>query len=254
MFSRKRKFPHRSWKGRKRSRLGGSRYGGYGYGPVGGSSTGRGCRVGLSQAIIRQSHYIPDRIFSRLITATNGYAQTGASGAFALSHFRPSSAISTGGTFTTASPAGFPKWCSATGPYQAYIVHSFAYRVTIQMASSGGSGVLFAGVLPQPAISPAPASMLAIQGAPYNRVGYSQANAGRPLVFRGFHKIGQIYGQSQATVAIADSFSALYNATPASEIYFHVGVEDAAGATQFNFAIHVELTQYFEFFGRVGPT
>lgn len=252
MYSNKRKRSSKgSWKGRKRSRLPGYRRQPYGYGSVGGSLGGR--RQGTTQAIVRQPLYLPDRLFTKLCDLIYGVFGTGVAGASNIVHLRLSSCISTGGTLTTSAPAGFAQLCSATSLYRSYIVHAFAYdiEVALQGTTSNGYSLVF-GVLPQAAFLPAPASVAALQGAPRAQVKMIQTANG-PVRFRGFHRVGQIYGQAPQTVAIADSFSALYNATPASEVYLHLGSADAAGVTQLAYDLRINLYMYIEFFGRNGP-
>lgn len=248
--SRKRKFSSKTpWKGRKRFRLPGYKRNPYGYGPVGGSVLGRS--QGTTQAVIRQPLYMPDRMFTKLCSASYGSFGTGAAGANNVVHMRPSSAVSTGGSFTTTSYAGFSQLCSTTAIYRSYIVHAFAYDIEMVLTTNSTSGMGF-GVLPQAAFLPAPASVLAIQGAPRAKTMVIQQDAGR-YKLRGFHRVGEIYGQSPQTVAIADSFSALYNATPTSEVYLHFAFVDLAGTTQLAASMKVSLYAYIEFFGRNGP-
>jgi len=61
--------------------------------------------------------------------------------------------------------------------------------------------------------------------------------------------VAEVYGQTKQTVAIDDTFSALHNATPTSEVRVDVCCIDTV-ATQQSLPFTFELTQYIEFFGR----
>lgn len=71
---------------------------------------------------------------------------------------------------------------------------------------------------------------------------------------RGFHRVGQIYGQAPQTIAYDDSFAAQYNTDPQSLTKLHIFSQCLSSATQLTYSIDLELTQYIEFFGRNKPT
>lgn len=257
MFPRKRKFSSKgSWKGRKRFRLPTYRRDPYGYGPVGGSARGRG--QGTTQALIRQPAFLPDRLFTRWRTPINGVFATGAGGAFVGKYLRVSACTSAaGGTVATIAPAGVTQLLGASACYKSYIVHAFKVEITVLptsvIAPPGNQSNLAIGVAPQAAVSAAPGSISAFQQMPRSQVGICNGYT-QPWRYSRFWRIGEIYGQSPQTVATADSFSALYNAVPASECLFHIGYEDQAGAVAINFDMQLVLTQYVELFGRNPPT
>lgn len=258
MFSYGRKRKHSakgSWKGRKRSRLPTYRRDPYGYGPVGGSVAGR--RQGTTHAIVRQPAYLPDRLFTRWRTPINGVFSTGAAGAFVGKYLRVSACTSAaGGTVATIAPAGVTQLLGATACYKSYIVHAFRVEIVISNVTVGAAGTTYNlafGAAPQAAVSAAPGSITALQQMPRSWV-TMQNPYQQPMRYSRFWRIGEIYGQTPQSVAIADSFSALYNAVPASEVLFHIGYEDQAGATALTFNLQIVLTQYVELFGRNPPT
>lgn len=246
MYTRKRK---RTW---KRGKIGGKRLrfdyksSPYGFGPVGGRASGAGHTT--SQALIRQPGYLPDRMFTKVYTPFTGQIQTGAAGAYNSYYLRPNSLLVPLGTLSSNTPGGLSKLLGASACYRSYIVHSFAIDIKVMSVANTPLVAQF-GILPSYALAAAPASMTAIMQSPRAKWGCTQYLV-PPLRLKGFWRSGQLYGQSPQTVAIADSFSALYSATPASENYIHVGFDEQAHTTQMLMGLQLVLTQYIELFGR----
>lgn len=191
-------------------------------------------------------------MFTKFRIPVVGVFSTGAAGAYVGKYFTINSCSSFGGTFGTISVPGFSTLCSATAPYRSYIVHAVKARLEFACSTSTNGAALCVGIAPQHANGAAPGSMAALMGMPRARYGLHQVT-GKPLVLQEFIRIGTTWGQSEQTVAIADSFASLYSTTPASGSLLHIGYEDAAGATQISFNVCGYFDQYVELFGRNPP-
>lgn len=250
MWTRKRKSS--SFKrGVKRRRTDGYKRNPWGYGPVGGNTRPR--RGGLSQATLYQPTFAPDRLFIKLRLPIGATLSTGAAGVFATSYLvTNSTTTSAGGTFLGAvAPSGVGLYLGAPGAamYSQYCVHAFAYDVTV---STGATGPLLFGMSPRGGVISAPATGLEALANPYEK--HCLVAAGAPAIrLRSFHRTSQVYGASPQAVAIADSFSAAYNASPASLITLDLWAQNLGSATLIgaNCAGHVML--YVEVFGRRKP-
>lgn len=221
---------------------------GFGYGPVGGSRfSGKRAKGRPTQAVVPGPLGGPDRIFVKLRKFGRGTLTSGASGAFAVSPIYANDCKDPFGTLGAGGPAGFSYYCgNADGQYLAYCVHSFKFDLTFTQPS-GSTGTVVA-LHPCPNSQAAPTSMEAVMGGA--RSVYTLAAAGTQV-----HKlslyctVAEVYGQTKQTVAIDDSFAALYNATPSSEVRVDVCTADTS-ATQQSLPFTFVLTQYVEFFGR----
>lgn len=191
---------------------------------------------------------MPDRLFTKFYTSVTGSYNTGAAGAFVHYYLRPNSVVHPFGTFSSALPGGISQLLGASACYQSYIVHSFSLKVRVM---SGANTPLVAqfGILPSYARAAAPSSMSAIMQSPRAKWGCTQYLVA-PLKLGGFWRSGQLYGQAPQTVAIADSFSGLYNTDPASENYIHIGYDEQSHTTQMALGIQMVMCQYVELFGR----
>lgn len=212
------------------------------YGPVGGV---RGGRFGTTQTIVSNPRIGPDRAFVCFKKTACLQFQTGAAGSYAVGSLKLNSCNDPLGTFGTGAPVGAPGYLGASPAlYQAYIVHAF--RVNLQVIPGSNYGAV--------ALSMRPASMstpISIQ---------QQAGQGRALLkmcipsvitkMSMYGTTAQVYGQSPQTVATADSFSALYNADPTSEVMMDIGCQEPSLSVQITFSCTVEITQYVEVFGR----
>lgn len=191
-------------------------------------------------------------MFTKFRCPVVGVYSTGASGAFVGKYFTLNSCTALGGSFGTVNTPGFSTLCSSTAPYRSYIVHAVKVYLSVAVNTSTAGASLCIGIAPQHANGPAPGTMLALMGMPRARYGLQQVTA-KPLVLQEFIRIGTTWGQSEQTVAIADSFASLYNTTPASQSLLHIGYEDAAGATVVQFNLCGYIDQYVELFGRNPP-
>ena len=216
---------------------------GFGAGPRGGSASGRYSKP--SQVIVRHPTVFNDRAFVKLSHLGVTSLPTGAAGAVAIYSFNPNDMKSGPlNTVVSGQMPGFTKWCSSTGPYLSYIVHGF--KIRLQAAQGNVDGGMAVGVMTVPTSASAPTAMKQFLE---NRGKVVQL---QPLLVRyitEYQTVAQVYGQSRETVAIADSFSALYNAVPSSEVTTYIGVQGNSGVLQY-MQCTLQITCYLEFFGR----
>lgn len=200
-----------------------------------------------SQVVVRAPRGGPDRVFIKLTKILRTSLGSGTSGAFALYQIFPNDCKDPFGGLGAGGPVGFGSWAgNGAGQFLAYTVHAFSVRLrATQPAGSTATHVCYRFC---PASVGTPTDTLQIAGAPRAKSVLVAAGDGiREL--RSFHTVAEVYGQTQQAVAIDDSFSALYNATPASEVRMDLAFQDTV-ATQQTVPILLELTQYIEFYGR----
>jgi len=200
-----------------------------------------------SQVIVRAPRGGPDRVFIKLTKILRTQLGSGTSGAFALYQIYPNDCKDPFGGLGAGGPVGFGSWAgNGAGQFLAYTVHAFAIRLrATQPAGSTGTHVAYRFV---PASVGTPTDSVQVAGSPRAKSVILAAGDGiREL--RSFHTVAEIYGQTQQAVAIDDSFSALYNATPASEVRMDLCFQDTS-ATSEVVPILLEMTQYIEFYGR----
>lgn len=215
----------------------------YGYGPVGGTRPGR---RGTTQSIIRAPIFTTDRTFVPLTVGYVGAFTTGASGALSTLNFKLNSAFNPLGATSALKAPGFANWCGNASPsmYRAYIVH--AVRVQFNLTAQANN--MFCAIVPRYTSAAPPPTIGSACGLA--RAFTSEITAYNTLKYSKFWTIGEIYGQSPQTVAIADSFAALYNADPASSVSLDFLLVDPAGASTLTCTGSIRITQYCEFFGR----
>lgn len=235
-YKRKRSF-------KRKGRRGGYKRSKFGYGPVGGV---RGGRFGTTQTIVTNPRIGPDRVFCCFKKTAVLQFSTAAAGAYAVGSLKLNSASDPLGTFGTGPPVGAGSYLGASPAlYGAYIVHAF--RVKLQIVSpTGFFGAV--GMSFRPASMNVPTSIA--QQAGFARSTVKQVVQDFVTTITMYGTTGQVYGQSPQSVAIADSFSALYNADPGSEVMCDIGSEENSHTTQITFSAIIELTQYVECFGR----
>jgi len=231
---------------RKRSRKGMFRKGGrkqgkFRYGPVGGVRAGR---FGTTQNVDPSPQIGPDRQFMCVSKTYVGQLQSSAAGAFGVYNLKANSCFNPLGSITTGQPIGFSNFCGTAGQYRAYIVHAF--RIEVQSVVSNINGVM--GVSFRPASMSVPSSMAQVAGLARSKVVQMLPEQLKRISI--YATVGQIYGQTDATVAMADSFSALYNTDPSSEIFCDLSFQENSATTQITISCVVKMTQYVEFFGR----
>lgn len=217
---------------------------GFGTGPAWGQASGRGGRP--SQAIIRQPTVVADRIFVKLTKVAVNSLATGAVGAFVNYSSNPNDMKNgpLNSAFASGACEGFSKYCSSTGPYLSYIVHGFSLDVQMNQGNVDGGMAVGIMVAPTSASTPTAISQFGEQ-----RGRLYQLNPSRTSRHWSSHTIAQIYGQTRQTVAIADSFSALYNAVPSSEVTLHLAVQGNSAVLE-HLYFTMKITCYVEFFGR----
>lgn len=233
-----------SWKGKSRKSFTKRRkFGPYGYGPVGGTRTGR---RGTTQSVIRAPITTTDRTFVPITVGYVGSFLTGASGALNTISFKLNSAKNPLGALSALQAPGFGNWCGNASPsmYRAYIVH--AVRVEFQLTAQANN--MFVGIIPRYGGASPPNTIG--QAAGLARCFTSEVIAYKPMKYKKFWTIGEIYGQSPQTVAIADSFAALYNADPASLVSLDFLLVDPTTTNTLTCTGSIKITQYCEFFGR----
>lgn len=221
----------------------------WGAGPLGGTSVAsRWAGKGKpSQVLIRAPTSGPDRVFVKLKKILRTDLTTGASGAFANSPIYPNNGIDPFSTAAAGGAVGFSSWCgTGSGQYLAYCVHAFAVKVLIsQPAGSNGTHVVMSF---KPSAQALPTDT--VQAAGGARAKSLLICAGTEVhKLQSYHSVAEVYGQTNQTVASDDSFSALHNAAPSSEVRCDISLQ-ATSATSTTCPALIELTQYIEFFGR----
>lgn len=219
----------------------------YQYGPVGGHQG----RPGTTQ-IIQRPIMSADRAFVTLKKAFVGAAATGAAGAFATSPISPNDCKDPLVGFGSGSPEGFNSWCSSTGLYGSYIVHAFKLEwnfINENLTAASGPFNCVVCWNFRPATTAAAVNMPQAMSQP--RAVYATLNSNNPWKGSRYFTVAEIYGQSPQTVAIADSFAAIYNATPSSQIAADLSIVDPSTGTAQAINGTFVITQYIEFFGRV---
>lgn len=221
---------------------------GFGYGPVGGSRFyGSRAKGRPTQAVVPGPIGGPDRIFVKLRKFGRGTLSSAAAGAFSVSPIYPNDCKDPFGSLAAGGPTGFSFYAgNSSGQYFGYIVHSFKFEIIF--SQPGGTTGTVVALRACPNSTPAPTSMEQVMGA--HRAVYTIATAGTEThKLSMYHTVAEVMGVTKQTVAIDDSFAALYNATPSSECRIDVCAVDTA-ATQQSLPFTFCLTQYIEFFGR----
>jgi len=200
-----------------------------------------------SQVIVRAPQSGPDRVFVKLKKIVRFDFTTGSSGAYANYPIYPNDCKDPFGSLAAGGPVGFGSWCgNGAGQYLAYTVHAFAVRLQItQPAGSIGTHVVLS-FCPNSQAVPTDT----VQAAGGQRAKGLLLAAGTEVhVLSAYHSVAEIYGQTNQAVAIDDSFSALYNATPSSEVRCDISLQGTSSTLNTAPAL-IELTQYVEFYGR----
>jgi len=200
-----------------------------------------------SQVIVRAPQSGPDRVFVKLKKVLRADLTTGASGAFSNYDIFPNDCKDPFGSAGAGGPVGFASWCgNGAGQYLAYCVHAFSIRVRCtQPAGSTGTHVVMSF---KPNSQAAPTDT--VQAAGGQRSKSLLLAAGTQIAdMSAYHSVAEVYGQTNQAVAIDDSFAALYNATPSSEVRCDISLQGTASTVNSIPAL-IELTQYIEFFGR----
>lgn len=233
--TRKSSAKHGAWSVSKRQR--------FGAGPLGGVRPGR---FGTTQTV-SQSPGWPDRMFITLKRTFHGTIGSGTAGAFTNSPIKLNSAHDPLGAIVSTPPTGFAAFLGTVPAlYSAYIVH--AARVQIQTVWTSSTTPVMS-MTARPASMAAPTSCQQAAGQPRGKCALMDIYKRNVMSY--YCTVGQIYGQSPETVAIADSFSALNSADPASEVLLDVSLQDPAATTQQVTNCQIQITQWIECFGRV---
>lgn len=200
-----------------------------------------------SQVIIRAPQAGPDRVFVKLTKTVAIDVATGASGAFSNQAISCNDCKDPFGSLGAGGPVGFASWCSnSAGRYLAYCVHAFAIDIeATQPAGTTGTAMCISF---QPASGALPTDIVQAAGMPRAK---SLLLAAGTQVHRvhAYHSVAEVYGQTNQTVAMDDTFAALYNATPASEVRCNISLQGTS-TTLNTLPMLIKLTQYVEFFGR----
>lgn len=236
----------RSSKGKGFRRRVSTRYGPFGAGPMGGVRPGH---RGTRQVTIPAPIQGVDRLFLKVSKSIVGQFATGAAGAYQAATLKLNSANDPLGSLGSGPPVGLAAYCGASPAlYGAYIVH--AWKVHIEM-TNGATNFAW-GFTARPASMAAATSVAQIGSTAYGQMRI--ITPGQISKLTKYGTTGQVYGQSPQTVAIADSFSALYNADPSSEIIGDLGAQEVTGSTQLISGYILTITQWVECFGRNTPT
>jgi len=200
-----------------------------------------------SQVIVRAPAAGPDRVFVKLKKFLRADLQTGASGAFAIYSIYPNNGLDPAGTLDSGGAVGFASWCAnAAGKYLAYCVHAFAVKLSVtQPAGTTGTHITMGF---KPASQGTPTDTLQSAGQPRTQSRLLAAGTQISHMYA-YHSTAEVYGQTNNAVAVDDSFSALYNAAPASEVRCDISLQGTS-STLNTVPVLIELTQYIEFYGR----
>lgn len=221
----------------------------WGAGPLGGTSvSSRYAGKGKpSQVLVRAPQSGPDRVFVKLKKVFRGNLDTGASGAFANYPILCNNGIDPFGTLGAGGAVGFASWCgNGAGQYLAYCVHAFAVKLSCtQPAGTSGTHIVMSF---KSAAQAAPTDTMQVAGSARAKSLLMAAGTEVHTMYS-YHSVAECYAQTNQTVASDDTFSALYNAAPASEVRCDISVQGTA-STLNNIPVVLELTQYIEFFGR----
>lgn len=202
-----------------------------------------------TQAIIRSPSNAPDRMFVKLKTGFYGQWITGAAGAYdVIGYIRLNSAFDPLGDLGAVTPAGSTPLLGASGSavYGAYIVH--AASISWKIMQTTNSGCTVCALIPRCATAAEPASMGRAISTPRAKYGMVGPAEGVVNLYT-FNTTAQLYGQSPQTVATDDTYSALYNATPTSEVRCDFALASTDNNQQ-TVNVVVVLTQWCELFGR----
>jgi len=222
--------------------------GAFGYGPVGGVASGRRGLRGTTQAIVRQPKISADRVFCKLKLVFQESYTTGAAGAFAIvAKVYPNDMLDPTGAYSAIQATGFAGWCGSGGAsYQSYIVHAAKVTVqAVQTQNNYGGMLIMAPRANSSAAPTTPSQMCGQARAKYLTLGAGSGVEKMSMYFR----IGEIMGVNPQTVAIDDTFAALYNASPASLVAFEIAAYSGTGAVNVG-DMTVTMDFWVEFFGR----
>jgi len=211
------------------------------YGPVGGVRPGR---FGTTQVSIPRSRGGADRQF---VTVSRSYIGTGSSAVFAVfATLKLNSANDPLGSVGTGPPTASVPYLgpSTTSLYGAYIVHAFRLDIEVNANVFGA----YFGLLMRPSSMASASTAGQCDSQAHGQV--KMVNVSGVTRWSLYRTTGQIYGQAPITVATADSFSALYNADPSSEVMGDLYVGNTDGVTSTAFSVKLRLTQYLEVYGR----
>lgn len=201
---------------------------------------------GTSQALIKQPT-TSDRLFVKLRKAFVGSISTGAAGVFSTSALVPNDLTDPLGSFGTGSPDGFSTYCGSASMYREYIVHGF--KLSWNFASNATNNTIVMCFVPRAGGASAPSTMEQAQCNPRARW-CTLHEAAQNFAGSMKYTVASLYGQSDQTVATADSFSALYNAAPTSYVAVDVCLQDPHLTTQISVAGTFVLEFYVEFLAR----
>lgn len=208
-------------------------------------------RFGTSQFVALSPPIQPDRVFVKLARSLLTTFATGAAGAYGEFTLKCNSAADPLGSLSSGVPIGATHWLGTSpSQYGAYIVHAFQVKLEMTSGTANDFPVVVA-VSFRPASMAAPTSIAQQQNQSYAAHKFVSPGGTNPTVITRYCTTGQVYGQSPQTVAIADSFSALYNADPSSEVLADVGIQNPDATNAATVYLNVTVTQWVECFGRV---
>ncbi len=184
---------------------------------------------GTTQTLVHQPT-TSDRLFVKLRKTFVGEIKTGAAGIFSTSALVPNDLTDPLASFGTGSPDGFSTYCGSASMYREYIVHAFKLSWNFSTATTTNNGPLMCFV-PRAGGASAPSTMEQAQSNPRARWCMLVGDA-PPWKGSMKYTVGSLYGQSDATVSTADSFSALYNAAPTSYVAIDICMQDPRLANQ----------------------
>lgn len=200
---------------------------------------------GTSQTLIKQPT-TTDRLFVKLRKCFVGEIKTGAAGIFSTSAIVPNDLTDPLASFGTGSPDGFSTYCGSASMYREYIVHAFKLSWNFTTNSTTGPLLCF---VPRAGGASAPSTMEQAQANP--RARWSMVPTGAsPWKGSMKYTVAALYGQSDQTVATADSFSALYNAAPTSYVAVDICMQDPSASNQDAVRGTFVLEFYVEFLAR----
>jgi len=225
--------------------------------PFGPSSVQYGAGKGITdQAVLYKTIGSPGRLMMKFRTSYSGSLQS-ASGAFTSGGIAiPNSLFDPAGAQGSIKAGGWTSWfgtspTSADGIYYSYMVTAAKLKVYFNAATANtipvNVGLRFLPGSGQVAASAS--DFMTSNFAKQNCVGLPAGGQGQRVISI-YASIAQVMSDVMASVAYDDTFSALSNATPTSQVNADYFVQSTDASTTTNILYRAELTQWVCLFGR----
>jgi len=198
---------------------------------------------------------VPGRMELQL-RGTIGYTLTSTTGAFSTavisrcnSIFDPFAASSAATLAMVNSWMG-PTSASTSGLYHSYIVKAFKHDIVVSNLQSANYPMRF-GIVARPNTQSVCTAWNQVTAQAHSIVRQIDpgGNGGRNQHLSMYRSVAAVYAESKACVALDDSFAALSDANPASEVDLDAYVQTQDGATTQTIYITHTITMWVTLFG-----